>query len=169
MNAISGALVGKGIYNMDEYRHGIERMEPRHYLTASYFERVFPQLSLCIEKGVFTAAELEAKSGTSVPLALPSSPGRRPARAPEGGFKLGQTVHVKNEFVPGHTRFPATSVAKKVWWLASRQPTPIQTRRRTASTTFRSRRMTCASSRETCGQTAAKPLTCMLAYSKATC
>ena len=28
-----------GIFNMDEYRHAIERMEPRHYLAAPYYER----------------------------------------------------------------------------------------------------------------------------------
>jgi nitrile hydratase subunit beta len=27
------------IYNMDEQRHAIERMEPRHYVAAAYFER----------------------------------------------------------------------------------------------------------------------------------
>ena len=29
----------RGIFNMDEYRHAIERMDPRHYLAASYYER----------------------------------------------------------------------------------------------------------------------------------
>ena len=27
------------IYNMDEFRHAIERMTPRHYISAPYFER----------------------------------------------------------------------------------------------------------------------------------
>jgi len=31
--------VRRGIFNMDEYRHAIERMSPRHYLSASCYER----------------------------------------------------------------------------------------------------------------------------------
>ncbi|MGB3070309.1 MAG: SH3-like domain-containing protein [Ottowia sp.] len=107
VNAISGALVGAGIYNMDEYRHGIERMEPRHYVTASYFERVFTTAAtLCIEKGLFSLAQLEERAGGPVPLARPSAPGREPAHG-AGRFAVGQKVLVKNDFVPGHTRMPA--------------------------------------------------------------
>src|SRR5690606_5907616 len=103
VNAMSGALVGAGVYNMDEYRHGIERMEPRHYLSASYFERVFTTAAtLCIEKGLFSAERLESAAGGAVPLSRPSAPGRLPAQSP--GFSIGQKVRVKNEFVPGHTR-----------------------------------------------------------------
>ena len=36
VNALYSLAVRQGIFNMDEYRHAIERMEPRHYLTASY-------------------------------------------------------------------------------------------------------------------------------------
>ena len=32
INAISGKLVARHIYNMDEYRYAIERMDPRHYV-----------------------------------------------------------------------------------------------------------------------------------------
>jgi nitrile hydratase len=38
-NALYGLAVRAGILNMDEYRHAIERMSPRHYLSASYYER----------------------------------------------------------------------------------------------------------------------------------
>lgn len=31
---------GLNAYNADEYRHAIERMDPVHYLTAHYYERV---------------------------------------------------------------------------------------------------------------------------------
>ncbi len=107
VNAITGALVAAGIYNMDEYRHGIERMAPRHYLTASYFERVFTTAAtLCIEKGLFTAEQLEEKAGVPVQLARPSAPGRLPA-AEATSFEIGDRVQVKNEFTPGHTRMPA--------------------------------------------------------------
>jgi nitrile hydratase len=33
INALYGLAVRRGLFNMDEYRHAIERMEPRHYLS----------------------------------------------------------------------------------------------------------------------------------------
>lgn len=106
INAISGALVGKGVYNMDEYRHGIERMEPLHYVNASYFERVFTAAAtLCVEKSLITAEQLEAEAGAPVKLSRPAAPGRLPEASE--GFSIGQRVRVKNEFVAGHTRMPA--------------------------------------------------------------
>jgi hypothetical protein len=38
-NALYAHAVRRGVFNMDEYRHAIERMEPRHYLGAGYYER----------------------------------------------------------------------------------------------------------------------------------
>ena len=38
-NALYGLAVRHGIFNMDEYRHAIERMSPYHYMSASYYER----------------------------------------------------------------------------------------------------------------------------------
>src|SRR5882757_4891501 len=37
LNALG--IVVLGAYNVDEYRHAIERMAPAHYLAASYYER----------------------------------------------------------------------------------------------------------------------------------
>lgn len=121
-------LVRLGVYNMDEYRHAIERMEPRHYLSASYYERTFTAVAtLCVERGVFSAGELQAAAaaaadsaatdasagpaGTRAPaplhLSLPSREGRsgaQPGDLPE--IALGDRVRVKNDFVPGHIRMP---------------------------------------------------------------
>ena len=38
VNALYSLAVRLGVFNMDEYRHAIERMEPRHYLSASYYD-----------------------------------------------------------------------------------------------------------------------------------
>ena len=99
-------LVRQGIYNMDEYRHAIERMEPRHYMSASYYERTFTAVaSLCVERGVFTAEELSAAAGFPISLSLPSQPGRiGPVDLP--AIEVGDRVRVKDEFVPGHIRMP---------------------------------------------------------------
>src|SRR5215471_14018483 len=76
-NSLYVFAVRRGIFNMDEYRHGIERMEPRHYLTASYYERSLTSLAtLLVEKGVVTHAELEERAGGRFPLATPSARGR---------------------------------------------------------------------------------------------
>jgi nitrile hydratase len=95
-----------GLINMDEYRHAIERMEPRHYLSASYYERSLTGVAtLCVEKGLVTHQELERLAGGAFPLSLPSAEGRLNA-VPRASFEIGDKVRVKNEFVSGHVRMP---------------------------------------------------------------
>lgn len=107
VNALYGHAVRLGLFNMDEYRHAIERMEPRHYLSAGYYERTLTSLAtLCVEKGVFSRAELESRAQGAVPLALPSAPGRANA-ADRQAFAVGDRVQVKSDGVPGHIRLPA--------------------------------------------------------------
>src|SRR5438034_1570685 len=77
VNALYSVAVRLGIFNMDEYRHAIERMEPRHYLSASYYERSLTSLAtLCVEKGIVSREELERRAEGVFPLALASAPGR---------------------------------------------------------------------------------------------
>ena len=97
--------VRAGLYNMDEYRHAIERMAPVHYLSAPYFERTLMAVAtLLVEKGVVTAEALAEKAGGAFPLSRPIGPGR--AAAPAQSFAIGERVRVKNEFIAGHTRMP---------------------------------------------------------------
>ena len=50
-----------GVYNIDESRHGIERMDPAAYLESTYFERWLASLERNLaEKGVVTPAEVES-------------------------------------------------------------------------------------------------------------
>lgn len=107
INALYGLAVRLGIFNMDEYRHAIERMEPRHYMAAGYYERTLTSLAtLCVEKGVVTLNDLSSRAGGLFPLALPSSPGRSnvPTRA---HFQAGDRVRVRQDRVNGHVRLPA--------------------------------------------------------------
>jgi nitrile hydratase subunit beta len=105
-NSLYVFAVRRGIFNMDEYRHGIERMEPHHYLTATYYERSLTSLAtLLVEKGVVTHAELEERAGGRFPLARPGAPGRTNVAARER-FKPGDRVRVRDDFVPGHVRMP---------------------------------------------------------------
>lgn len=106
-NALYGYAARLGLINMDEYRHAIERMDPRHYLGASYYERSLTGLAtLCVEKGIVTREELERRAGGAFPLSGPSAPGRGNAPGRER-FKPGDRVRVKQDFVPGHVRMPA--------------------------------------------------------------
>ena len=49
-------------FNLDEFRHGVERMEPAHYLQSSYFEHWLDGVErLLLEKGIVSREELEAR------------------------------------------------------------------------------------------------------------
>jgi nitrile hydratase subunit beta len=105
-NSLYVLAVRLGLINMDEYRHAIERMEPRHYLAASYYERSLTGLAtLCVEKGIVGRDDLERRAEGAFPLALPSAPGRSNAAARET-FTPGDRVRVKDDHVPGHVRMP---------------------------------------------------------------
>lgn len=105
-NSLYAFAVRSGMFNMDEYRHAIERMDPRHYLAAGYYERSLTSLlTLCVEKGIVPREELEQRAGGPIPLASPSAPGRGNAAKRET-FQPGDRVRVKLDFVPGHIRMP---------------------------------------------------------------
>ena len=53
------ATLALGRYNIDEFRHAIERMDPANYLESSYYEHWLHAIeTLLIEKGVITEKEL---------------------------------------------------------------------------------------------------------------
>ncbi|SDC96611.1 Nitrile hydratase beta subunit [Geodermatophilus telluris] len=62
--ALNGALIKRGVYNLDEFRDAIERMPPEEYLAASYYERWFTAITtLLAEKGVASPGELDVPRG----------------------------------------------------------------------------------------------------------
>lgn len=106
-HAMQALGIAKGIYSLDEYRHAVERMEPRHYLTAYYYERSLTGCAtLLVEKGVLTVQELDEAAGGKFPLAAPIGAGRRNDVA-SPAFAVGDRVLLKTEFVSGHVRLPA--------------------------------------------------------------
>jgi hypothetical protein len=51
--AVNYLLMQAGLYNLDEFRDAIERMEPVDYLRASYYERWLAAIELLLtERGV---------------------------------------------------------------------------------------------------------------------
>jgi nitrile hydratase subunit beta len=93
-----------------EFRHSIERMEPGHYLTSSYYEHwLTAAATLAVEHGLVTHAELEARAGGRFPLSGPSlAPPVADAGADVGAprFRAGDRVRVREWHPPGHTRCP---------------------------------------------------------------
>jgi nitrile hydratase beta subunit len=103
-------------YNADEYRHAIERMPPRHYLQASYYERVLTGAStLLVEKGVVQRDDLEARAGGTFPLSLPAvaNPERSGSGTDAARFAIGDRVAVRDIHPTGHTRVPRYCRAKQ--------------------------------------------------------
>jgi nitrile hydratase subunit beta len=124
VRALQAFAIETHICNMDEFRHAIERMTPRHYISAPYFERHLTAIAtLLIEKGIATLEELESLVDGEFPLSGPLGPGRLPF-APQS-FAIGETVRVKNEFVSGHVRVPAYIRGKTGTIVHVSTPTPF--------------------------------------------
>lgn len=61
MFAVMMAAFSSDIFNVDEFRHGVERMAPAEYLGTSYYEHWLHSLErMMIEKGQISRAELQA-------------------------------------------------------------------------------------------------------------
>jgi nitrile hydratase subunit beta len=124
-NALYSLAVKCGVFNMDEYRHAIERMTPQHYLLASYYERSLTSLAtLCVEKGLVTHEELAHLAGGVFPLAMPSAPGRS-NHTDRSVFVPGEPVRVRNEHVAGHVRLPGYIRGKRGVVISQSPPYPF--------------------------------------------
>lgn len=113
-------LSAAGSFNVDEFRHAIERMGAQHYLESSYYEHWLHAFeTLMLEKGVVTAEELRngrAAGGTpaqtpalaadAVPRIVASGASARVDADVKPKFKEGDMVVVKNINPPTHTRLP---------------------------------------------------------------
>lgn len=117
--------MGQEMYNIDEFRHAIERMDPVHYLDSSYYEHWLSAMEmLLVKKGILTEDELqeklttvEAETEASVPeredpeltealLGLVESGASTKREPVEPTFDVGDRVEVKNIHPEGHTRCP---------------------------------------------------------------
>jgi nitrile hydratase len=121
---ITRACSVQHIFNIDESRHAIERMEPVEYLKSSYYERWLDRnIRLLVEKGIITGEELErrmAQMASGKDPAPPHSdaklaermmrvtkdrtPYRQPGPAPR--FAVGDQILTRPDAPVGHTRLP---------------------------------------------------------------
>lgn len=123
--AMNVTLRAQRLYNIDESRHGIERMAPARYLASSYYERWLATIETnLIEKGILTGQEIDAKTRFFEERPDASPPHRvNPAlaeetlasikrsgnMAQEGApprFEVGDRVVARVEHPKGHTRLP---------------------------------------------------------------
>ena len=56
--ALNGALIRRGVYNLDEFRDAIERMPAQEYLAASYYERWFAAITTLLQVVAFLILDL---------------------------------------------------------------------------------------------------------------
>jgi hypothetical protein len=62
--ALNLALVGRGVYTLDEFRDAVERTPAARYLAAPYYERWLEGVErLLVEKGVIKTGDLDAGPG----------------------------------------------------------------------------------------------------------
>jgi nitrile hydratase len=95
-----------------QQRHAIERMDPGHYLTASYYERwLTGAATVAVENGLVSQENLEARAGGAFPLARSANfspsvvtPGESCPTGPR--FAVGDWVRVRDVRPLGHTRCP---------------------------------------------------------------
>jgi nitrile hydratase subunit beta len=126
--ALSMVAIGRQLFNVDESRHSIERIDPVAYLRALYFERWQAGLEmLMVEKGVLSHEEIAARiaqyAGDPVsplprpehlaPFAgMPTSPPKS-ASPPVPRFAVDDRVVTRNVHPTGHTRLPRYARGKR--------------------------------------------------------
>jgi nitrile hydratase len=120
------ALATGGLYNGDEFRHGIEKISPIEYLTTTYYEHWLETIEQnLLAHGVITREELEERRklyAETPDAVLPErkdptlvqrlkevvkageSTVREVEREPR--FKVGERVVVRHVYPSGHTRLP---------------------------------------------------------------
>jgi len=118
--AMTMLAMGK-VDTLDAVRHAVERMDPVHYLSSTYYEHWLTALeTLAVEKGVLSREELAtgnaqpANESTEPPLppeAVPvivksGAPCDRPAGKHKPRFQPRDRVVARNLNPAGHTRLP---------------------------------------------------------------
>src|SRR5512132_3977348 len=110
MFAVTGGALGAGGFNSPMFRHAIERMDPGHYLTSSYFEHWLTAVAtLPVAEGMISPDDPAARV-SSCPLSRPPPRDADDVDAvlPRGEprFAVGDAVRVRDLHFGGHTRCP---------------------------------------------------------------
>jgi nitrile hydratase len=101
--ALVYSAIRRGWINLDAFRHGIERMEPAHYLRASYYERWLSSLERMLPEAGALAPGFEPS---------PRDAGfERAAGSPR--FTVGDAVRTTARNNGRHTRLPGYGAGKR--------------------------------------------------------
>ncbi|MBK0004801.1 nitrile hydratase subunit beta [Erwinia sp. S38] len=118
--SLFASLFVGGHFNVDMFRHAIERMNPAHYLEESYYEHWMHAFeTLLLEKGVITPEELAGiqqpgEASADIPVlrkemvqavVMTGASARVETDIP-ASFRAGDRVRAKNINPAGHTRLP---------------------------------------------------------------
>ncbi len=123
----------RGFFNIDEFRHGIERMNPSYYLRATYYEKWLDGIArLLVEKGVVSEDDLRARTAFfgerpeapaaaalagPLPERVASNPNWVQDAVRETGaqprYGIGDPVVTRNIHPWGHTRLPRYARGKR--------------------------------------------------------
>ncbi len=101
---VRGMMAGglRGLFNLDEFRHAIERMPPAEYLRAGYYERwLWAVETLAREKGVAGWVPGQAERAAAAGREHQKTPAGTQAR-----YQPGDKVRARNLTPSGHTRLP---------------------------------------------------------------
>src|SRR3989440_11276624 len=106
----AGGALGAGGSTPPLFRHAIERMDPGHYLTSSYFEHWLTAVAtLLVEAAMISKTELDARAGTFA-LSRPATVAPDDVQLVSGRdtprFEVGDAVRVRDVHFGGHTRCP---------------------------------------------------------------
>ena len=99
---VASLLMGAGCFNVDQFRHAIERVDPAAYLADGYYGRWLAAVELLVHEA----------GGRPVRGQFADSTARRTlAAAPR--FAVGDSVVTKNLHRAGHTRLPGYARAHR--------------------------------------------------------
>ena len=104
------ATISAGLYNVDQFREGIDDLEPLSYLTLGYYGRWLHTLEVnCVRSGVFSAEELERRID-----AIAAGAGNPPAPNDEIAAELRDLIYLSAPAAPPVTAGPAFAVGDDV-------------------------------------------------------
>jgi nitrile hydratase subunit beta len=126
MYGIARLLMNARLFNLDEYRHALERIPPPIYLGAKYYEKwAIGAVGLLLEKGILKPAELKGLKPITLSPTFSLAPKKakgahapgsifhQPSGSVKARFKPGDKIMVRIGNPPGHTRLPRYARGKR--------------------------------------------------------
>ena len=119
-HSINMTLMGHDVASVDEFRHGVERMEPAAYLSTPYYGRWLVSAErILVERGILEPNEVDRRiqAGPDPPpeggnpdaaeiLEMIEQGGEWRCESREPDYDVGDRVRVRNRHPQGHTRCP---------------------------------------------------------------